>query len=214
MQADFWHQRWHNGQIGFHKTEVNPMLTAYFPRLQLTAGQRVFVPLCGKTLDIGWLLARGYRVAGVELNETAVQQLFAQLALTPEVAPCGPLQHYHAAGLDVFVGDLFDLSAATLGPIDGVYDRAALVALPDAMRDRYSAHLRAITQGAPQLLLCFEYDQRRMQGPPFSIAPAQVEQHYGTHYALTQLAHEPIDGGLKGQVEASEYAWLLQRKTA
>lgn len=213
MQADFWHRQWRNGHIGFHKTEVNPMLTAHWPQLQLTRGQRVFVPLCGKTLDIGWLLANGYRVAGIELNETAVQQLFDGLGLMPAVVSQGPLKHYHADNIDIFAGDLFALDEAVLGPVDAVYDRAALVALPNIMRPRYTAHLRALTHNAPQLLICFEYDQQRMEGPPFSIPPAEVEQHYGADYGLTQLDHHTVDGGLKGQVEASEHAWLLQRST-
>jgi thiopurine S-methyltransferase len=41
----------------------------------------VFLPLCGKTLDIHWLLSNGYPVAGSELGEVAVKQLFSELAI-------------------------------------------------------------------------------------------------------------------------------------
>ena len=59
MEPDFWHQKWQSNEIGFHKAEANPLLVEHFSALGLDAGARVFVPLCGKTLDIRWLLAQG-----------------------------------------------------------------------------------------------------------------------------------------------------------
>lgn len=60
METSFWHRRWLNNEIGFHQSEVNPFLLEHFSALQLPPGRRVFVPLCGKTLDIGRLLSQGY----------------------------------------------------------------------------------------------------------------------------------------------------------
>ncbi|MCO2550454.1 hypothetical protein FA329_25805, partial [Pseudomonas aeruginosa] len=69
MQADFWHARWANNQIGFHLDEINPYLMRHLSRLRLQAGERILVPLCGKTLDLAWLAAQGLEVLGVELSE-------------------------------------------------------------------------------------------------------------------------------------------------
>ncbi len=210
MEADFWHDKWEANQIGFHKAEANPLLITHFPALGLAKGARVFVPLCGKTLDIPWLLAQGMRVAGAELSTLAVEQLFEDMGVTPEVAEVGALKRYSAEGVDIYAGDIFDLTAAELGAIDAVYDRAALVALPDAMRARYAAHLAEITGRAQQLVICFEYDQSRMNGPPFSVSPAEVERVHGAQYSLTALHSGPMTGGLKGVVEAEETVWLLR----
>jgi thiopurine S-methyltransferase len=210
MEADFWHDKWEANQIGFHKAEANPLLIAHFPALGLAKGARVFVPLCGKTLDIPWLLAQGMRVAGAELSTLAVEQLFEDMGVTPEVAEVGALKRYSAEGVDIYAGDIFDLTAAELGGIDAVYDRAALVALPDAMRARYAAHLAEITGRAQQLVICFEYDQSKMNGPPFSVSPAEVERVHGAQYSLTALHSGPMAGGLKGVVEAEETVWLLR----
>lgn len=81
MDAQFWHDRWANNEIGFHKSEANPLLVKYFTDLALAKGSRVFVPLCGKTLDIPWLLSNDYRVAGAELSPIAIEELFAQLGV-------------------------------------------------------------------------------------------------------------------------------------
>jgi len=167
MEPDFWHRRWEKNEIAFHESKVNPLLTACFDQLALPEGSCIFLPLCGKTLDISWLLAKGYRVAGAELSKMAIAQLFADLGIKPTITKAGKAEHYRAPDIDIFVGDIFDLSAAMLGHINAVYDRAALVALPRKMRDRYAAHLMNITHKAPQLLICYDYDQSLMEGPPF-----------------------------------------------
>jgi thiopurine S-methyltransferase len=211
MDANFWHQKWEKNDIGFHNSEANPLLVGYFKELALARGSRVFLPLCGKTLDIAWLLSRGYRVAGAELSKLAIEQLFAGLGVEPEITRVGDHDRYSAQDIDIFVGDIFALSGKILGPVDAVYDRAALVALPEAMRNRYTAHLMAITGKAPQLLISYEYDQSRLEGPPFSIRNAEVRRHYADNYDLALLASQDVPGGLKGQCAATENVWLLRK---
>ncbi|NHZ64885.1 thiopurine S-methyltransferase [Massilia genomosp. 1] len=209
MDRDFWHRKWASKEIGFHEGAANPLMLAHLGRLGLAPGSRVFVPLCGKSLDVHWLLAQGYRVAGVELSQLAVDQLFADLGVTPEVSVAAQLLHYRAPGIDIFVGDLFALSASMLGAVDAVYDRAALVALPEAMRARYAAHVGALAARAPQLLICYQYEQALMAGPPFSVGDDEVRQRYGHAYALTLLGKTEVAGGFKGRFAAREAVWLL-----
>ena len=209
MDADFWHGKWAKNEIGFHESAANPLLVRHFPALGLTDGARVFVPLCGKTLDIPWLLDKGHPVVGVELSPLAVEQLFNELGVDPDIPPCGPLRRYSAPDLDIYLGDFFALSADRLGPVDATYDRAALVALPEPMRERYAAHLRTITKSAPQLLICFEYEPQLMAGPPFPIFADEVARHYRDHYKVSLLSSEEIPGGFKGKIPAKESVWRL-----
>jgi thiopurine S-methyltransferase len=209
MQPGFWHERWALNKIGFHESAANPALVRHFGEFKLGVGSRVFVPLCGKTLDIAWLLSRGYQVVGAELSKLAIDQLFAELGVVPHIVSVGNVEHYQASNIDIFVGDILDVTASMLGKIDAIYDRAALVALPPEMRSKYSAHLLAITHSAPQLLICFEYDQQTMQGPPFAIGADEVRQHYATTYGLKLLERSVVAGKLNGQ-DAMESVWLLQ----
>jgi thiopurine S-methyltransferase len=209
MDPDLWHQRWNNNRIGFHQRGVNALMMAHFGALNLKPGSTVFVPLCGKSHDIGWLLAQGYRVIGSELSALAIDQLFEDLDLEPDISDIGTLKLYRGPKLDVFVGDIFELTAELLGRIDGVYDRAALVALPADMRADYARHVHTITADAPQFLLCFDYDQSVMEGPPFSVDKAEVERVYGHHYTLSLIEKADVVGGLKGVCPAIETAWLL-----
>lgn len=212
MDASFWHQRWEKNEIAFHESKANTLLVKYVNELSVVKGRRIFVPLCGKTLDISWLLSKGYRVAGAELSQLAIEQLFMELGVQPEIATMGDVEQWSAHNLDIFVGDIFALSQKILGPIDAVYDRAALVALPEHMRKRYTAHLTEITGQAPQLLICYDYDQRMMEGPPFSVRHDEVTRHYTAKYDVTLMASTDVSGGLKGKCPAKENVWLLKHK--
>ncbi len=211
MEASFWHNRWQTNQTGWHERAVNPLLVEHFPSLHVPPGGRVFVPLCGKSLDLGWLLSRGYAVAGAELSELAVTQLFAELGMEPSISNIGPLKRFHGEKIDIFVGDIFDLSREILGPVDAVYDRAALVALPETIRPRYTARLKAITETAPQLVIGYEYDQTVVAGPPFSVTSDELRRHYSDSYTLTPLARMDVPGGLKGKCPATEHIWRLTK---
>ncbi|KAA9134148.1 thiopurine S-methyltransferase [Marinihelvus fidelis] len=209
MDADFWIERWASNNIAFHNEEANAFLVRHVDSLGLSAGDRVFVPLCGKTRDIAWLLAQGYRVAGVELVRDAVEQLFADLGVAPARSAEGAMERFSAKGLDIFVGDIFDLSAGSAGPVDAVYDRAALVALPAEMRTRYTRRLLELAPSAPQLLVTYVYDQSLKAGPPFSIDKSEVASHYDASHDLTLLDSEPMEGGLDGACDAVREAWLI-----
>ncbi len=210
MDTNFWFQRWKENRIAFHKSEVNPALAKHFKALSLVKGNRIFVPLCGKTLDIAWLLSHGYRVAGAEWIEMAIEQLFLELEVAPDISETKSMKCYTAKDIDIFVGNIFDVSSEMLGPVDAVYDRAALVALPKEMRNRYTKHLVTITDQAPQLLLTYDYDQTLMEGPPFSIGSDEVNQHYRESYDISLVESNAVPGGLKGKCEAQEKIWLLR----
>lgn len=215
MEPAFWHKKWANNNIAFHRSAVNPLLEKHVGSLALAPESRIFLPLCGKTLDIAWFLSEGYRVAGAELSEIAIKQLFEELGTTPKIvasdaSKTGEIIHYSAHNVDIFVGNIFQLSGEALGPVDAIYDRAALVALPADMRRRYTAHLLDITQKAPQLLICYEYDQSQMTGPPHSISGEEVKRHYSQHYNDLMMAESvDVPGGFKGKCAASENVWLL-----
>ena len=212
MNPDFWQEKWQKREIAFHQAAANPLLVSWFNQLAIAPGARVFLPLCGKSLDMHWLLAQGYRVVGAELSEVAVKELFAELGLTPTVSTAGKLQHYSADALEVFVGDIFNLSQATLGPVAAIYDRAALVALPANMRQRYAEHLVTISQCAPQLVICFEYEQAMLAGPPFAVDSEEIHTLYSAVYHLNCLAELEVPGGLKKKCQATELAWLLSKR--
>lgn len=188
MHADFWLERWAQNQIGFHLDQVNPYLQRHWPALQLPAGARVLVPLCGKSLDLAWLAAQGLRVLGVELAERAVEDFFAEQGLRAEVLEHGAFKIYRAGTLELWCGDFFALTAADVADCAALYDRAALIALPPALRERYAAQLTAILpSGCDGLLITLDYQQSQMNGPPFAVSDAEVQQRFASDWQLETL---------------------------
>lgn len=209
MDERFWREKWEQNEIGFHESEGSPLLVKHFSKLNLPKGSRILVPLCGKTRDIAWLLSQGYRVVGIELSSLAIEQLFQELNTIPATIDLGTLRQYQAENIDIYVGDLFDLSKELAGAVDAIYDRAALVALPSETRIRYARHLNELTDTAPQLLITFEYDQSQYEGPPFSIPPEEVKARYRDTHKLSCVERLPVESA-PGGVDASEAVWLLR----
>ncbi|WP_019894178.1 thiopurine S-methyltransferase [Hydrogenovibrio halophilus] len=188
MQADFWHQMWHSGRVGFHQADINRFLQAHWQRLGLDNQTSVLVPLCGKTLDMLWLKELGHSVIGVELSEKALQDFLEEHRLVGTPTSHPDLTGYEVDGLALFCGDFFHLRARDCAEVGAVYDRAALIALPPSMRQDYVAHMKAILpQTVPQMLIAMEYDQAALSGPPFSVGRAEIERLYAPDYHVDVL---------------------------
>ncbi|MBD9468433.1 thiopurine S-methyltransferase [Pseudoxanthomonas sp. PXM01] len=193
MDADFWLQRWQEGQIGFHRHDVMPLLQKHWPSLQLPEGSRVLVPLCGKSLDMHWLAAQGHRVLGVELSPLAVTQFFEEAKLEPVRTTSRYGEHFSAGPIEIILGDAFGLDPALLADVASIYDRAALIALPADLRLRYRDTVYASApSGCQGLLITLEYPQEEKAGPPFSVAQAEVEALFAAPWRHTLLERRDI----------------------
>jgi thiopurine S-methyltransferase len=172
MDPAFWRARWAEQRIGFHEGAPNAMLEAHAGRLD--DRRRVLVPLCGKSEDLAFLAARGHAVVGIELVESAVQAFFAEHGLVPTIDGAT----YSAGDVSVIASDFFATTPALVGPIDAVYDRAAIIALPAELRPRYIAQLAQLAPGAPTLTIALDYDESLFAGPPFSVDDAELRRYY------------------------------------
>ena len=219
MNPEFWQTRWQEKRIGFNQSDVNPLLIKYFADLNLPIGNRVFVPLCGKSIDMVWLAHQGFDVVGIELVESAAQEFFIEQAISYTVIEHSKqtdIKCYQGeiAGrtIDLWVADIFTLSADDIGHVDAVYDRAALIAMPAELRPQYSQQLINLSQNAPQLLLTLHYDQNERAGPPFSISQEQVQQYYGNDYQMNKLEEEPSTLNAAPEMAVTEPVWLLSQQ--
>ena len=193
MEKDFWLERWKNEQIGFHEQEANTFLTEYWQALHLVSGSKVFVPLCGKSVDMQWLRSQGHPVIGVELSEKAAQDFFKENGYTATFAKVNKFDCYAANKIEIKCGDFFDLSKSDLPSVKAVYDRASMVAMPPEMRQRYVQHMAKILPSKTQILLItFDYPPEEMQGPPFAVSPANVEALYREYAEIRQLAETDV----------------------
>jgi len=178
MNTDFWLARWAKNEIGFHQRSINPYLVKYWSTLGVERSGRAFVPLCGKTLDMRWLSESYHQsVLGVEIARNACADFFAEWEVTPEISNVESFERFSARGVEILCGDFFDLRAHHLSAVTGVFDRAALIALPPPLRARYAEHLqRIIPRGVPIVLIAPEYAQHEMNGPPFAVSEAEIRE--------------------------------------
>lgn len=196
MKASFWHERWEKQQIGFHNEEVNPLLVKYWPQLRLKPEARVLVPLCGKTLDMCYLKEMGYSVLGCELSELAVRQFFSEYQADEEKLTYiqrNEHQHFSLNNITIIQGDMLTLSSQDCGPIDAFYDRAALIAWPEALRLAYAQQLmRLLPSGSQGLLITLDYPQEVMAGPPFAVQDDWIMDNMASGFEIERLSCEDV----------------------
>jgi thiopurine S-methyltransferase len=178
MEPAFWHRKWADNQIGFHQAQANPYLQRYWPALGLAPGSRVLVPLCGKSLDLVWLAGQGYRVRGVELSRRAVEDFFHEQGLQAQVSQHGAFEVWRSGEVEVWCGDFFALRGEDVADCVGLYDRAALIALPPEMRADYMRLLSQLMPSGGGLLVTLDYQQELLAGPPFSVTDEEVRRGF------------------------------------
>jgi thiopurine S-methyltransferase len=167
MDPAFWRARWQSNDIGFHQPHIHELLQEHWPGLKLPPGSTVFVPLCGKSLDMVWLAQQGHRVIGAELSELAIDDFFAERGLSPTTTTTGDFVVKSADAYEIWRGDIFELPNEATAGVAGVYDRAALIALPPSLRRRYAEKLTALLPSpAPILLITLDYDRPRCRDRP------------------------------------------------
>ncbi|WP_046224074.1 thiopurine S-methyltransferase [Vibrio sp. ECSMB14106] len=188
---EFWHNKWAANQIGFHLEDVNPLLIEFWEKTNPNYEKSVFVPLCGKSEDLIWVASKHEEVQGVELSQIAVRAFFSEHFYTPTVTQInGQHELYQFDELSVYTGDYF---TAPIQPVDIIYDRASLVALPAEMRVQYVERLKQLLKpGGKILLVTLDYDQNEMAGPPFSVPKLEIDQLFAG-YKITLLNQDIAD---------------------
>jgi len=217
MDINFWLERWKSNTIGFHQNGTNPCLERYWPELEPVSGDRVFVPLCGKSHDMRWLQEQGCHIIGSELSPLAVEAFFSENGLTPEIQQEQHHTRWKHNGIEILCGDFFSLDPSDTGNIDAFYDRAALIALTPAQRPVYARQLaKLLRQDTPGLLITLDYNQLEMSGPPFAVSAAEVDRLFSKNFDIRRIfSCDAMEGNPKfrekGLSELSEHAYYLKR---
>ena len=180
MEHSRWIEAWKDGRIGFHNPQYNQLLVDHYEKMELKGTEKILVPLAGKTLDIIFLADKGHKIHAVELSELAIKDFFNensiefQISETPDFKVYSATNDKNGRSLDItfFQGDFFKYNETD---IDVVYDRASIVALPIEMRIDYRKHCcELLKNDSKWFLITFEYNQEKMDGPPFSVTPEEI----------------------------------------
>ena len=210
-----WINRWENNKIGWHAEQVNRHLNKYLDRFELSFGESVFVPLCGKTNDMPFLLDEGLNVIGVEMSNIAIDQFFSENELDHIVSKVDKFDLYEGDRIKLYCGDFFDLKSKHLENLTAIYDRASLIALNEELRQKYVKHLSDIIGfDARVLLLTLNYPQHQRSGPPFAVSKEEVDQLCNGSfdiqelYCIEDIENEPMFQNLGVDFVEKAVYWL------
>jgi len=212
-----WLEFWANNETNWHSDVVTQELEKYLGLLKLESGDTVFVPLCGKSLDMIYMLNRGFSVIGVEVSEIGIKQFFHENGLDFTISQVGEFNLYSAKNIEIYCGDFFSLTSKHLCGVKAVFDRKSLIALDRNLRQKYVKHLNdIISLGVRILLITLHYPKHQMSGPPFSVDKSEVESLFSMAFNYQELKpFQDIENGLKLARSGVDYienaAYCLQK---
>lgn len=212
MEISYWKARWNKGKTGWHMEDVYPNLPTYWPELQLEKETTVLVPLCGKSLDLLWLRNFGHGVIGVDVSHKAAELFFWENGIDYHTSNKASFTIYQSDKLSIWCGDFLKLRPEYLPEIGAVYDKAALIALPEEQRKSYAEQVINLCDGDTQMLLnTFEYEQDEMNGPPFSVFRKELEELYGKRFTIRLLHEESIFEDLARFQQRGLTSYLIEK---
>ena len=167
-------------------SEVYPGLTEFWPKLSLKQNSTVLVPLCGKSLDMLWLAEQGFHVVGIEASSKALEQFMEKSGQQFSRTHSHGYTVFKSPKIELWQGNFMNFPEHALHSIDAIYDKAAIVALPPEMRNRYASKLLNLGNRSMEIFLqSFEYEQTEMHGPPFSVDENEIHTHFSHRFDIT-----------------------------
>ncbi|XP_019849402.1 PREDICTED: probable thiopurine S-methyltransferase isoform X2 [Amphimedon queenslandica] len=182
--SSYWNIRWTGGTTIWHKWEVDELLKKHYHFLQTGNNQSsIFVPLCGKSIDMKWLADKGHAVVGIDIVELAAQQFFTESNI--------PFKKLYESTDDMMkikfiVGDLFKCSVERIGSFDAIWDCNSIIAINPDDTKRYAKLLDSLLKSSGRILLS-TYEFEDLSGrdqPPHNLPPDAVKGLFGEKYSI------------------------------
>ena len=190
-----WLDRWKDNRIGFHQNEISPYLLKYAHKLN--KNNTVFVPLCGKSLDMLYLSDNFANVIGVELVKDACDAFVKENNLKATISEKECFVDYkitnkNKENIELLCGDIFDIKPKHIKQNIDIFDRASLVALDKEDRAKYAIlMIELMSVGSKMLLVSLEYKQSERNAPPYSVDEQEIQKLYANNCKIEML--EKVD---------------------
>lgn len=171
-QASFWDERFERRFTPWDQGGVPQQLQSFVQ--QAAQPLCTLIPGCGNGYEAALLAQAGWDVTAIDFSHAAVQS--ARAAIAPW-------------GSHVIEADFF--SYAPPRPLQLIYERAFLCALPPAMRAAIARRWAALLPAGGWLAAYFYIDDspaRSLKGPPFSITRAELFALLQPDFELLQEA--------------------------
>ncbi len=205
---NLWKERWINGKTGWHGSEVNSNLIKHIHSIEPLNNAKILVPLCGKSLDMEWLAAKGASVVGVDLVREPLEQIFQDRNSVVQEDSIQGIAKLSDETLTVFHANIFDFNLDIDGPFDIIYDRAALVALSPENRERYVNHsLELLKPNGRILLITYDAPKKDLEGPPFPVRKNSVPTLFSAASQCTLLNQYTVTSDEEPRLKERNLDW-------
>lgn len=184
----FWIDYWQTNAITWQNPEVSPWLRQYqdeFLSMPSWCGDEkrltVFVPLCGKSVDLWHLLSvKNVEVIGNDCSGIACADFFSEFSIPGYervvINEDITLHRSTVLPLRLYEGDIFALTSQIVGRVDRVLDRAALVALhPSNIETKYMPLMCSLLSEEGSMLLASVSELPSPTAPPHCYTATQIE---------------------------------------
>jgi SAM-dependent methyltransferase len=184
----FWDERFERGFTPWDLGGVPAALREFAGRVD--GPKSALIPGCGNGYELAWLADAGWDAVAIDFSPAAVSR--AKQAVGPWAAR-------------VVEADFFSWEPPR--PLDLVYERAFLCAMPPGMWPQVAARWTALL--APGGLLAgFFFFGESPKGPPFGIARTELELLLAPHFELVEEA--PVADSLP--VFEGRERWMVWRR--
>ncbi|RXG67971.1 Thiopurine S-methyltransferase [Armadillidium vulgare] len=142
----FWEKLWSTKLTPFHQKEVCPFLLKNSSNLNFASPKRVFIPLCGKALELKWFYDQGFEVVGVELISIPVEEFFKEQNLSFKIRELPWAKVYESSDqrIKIYVADIFSVEPEEVGKFDVIWARADYTIVKIAEREKYSKLMKQL----------------------------------------------------------------------
>nr|XP_039260200.1 probable thiopurine S-methyltransferase [Styela clava] len=186
--------------------QASPMLRKHIKSLLPNAiRKRIFLPLCGKSPDIKWLIDEGYEVVGLECSEHAILEFFEENSVEFEKSVSTKDHSFRVytgktANVVIYEGDYFKFNSDIAGGLfDAVWDSASLNTIELASRKPYVEIMRSVLDKQAKYMLSAMYfgEKRTWINNPFDITDADMTELFGEYFTWDKVDEDDSEWGLE-----------------
>ena len=185
---DFWCKRFGQGVTPWDAGRV-PEDFAAFVNAQ-GAPMNTLIPGCGSAWEAGFLASQGWPVTALDFSPVAIDTARGILGDCP---------------VDLVCADFFQWQPAR--PLDLIYERAFLCALPRKLWDDWGRRIADLLPGGG-LLAGYFFVCDQLKGPPLGILPEQLDALLTPNFE--RIADQPVADSIP--VFAGRERWQVWRR--
>jgi SAM-dependent methyltransferase len=191
-QPEFWNERFAAQFVPWDKGGVPKGMQRYFESLPRTANTQCLIPGCGNGYEAAYLSEQGWDVVAIDFSPVAVAS--------------ARLNNKRWADR-IILADFF--SYAPVKPLQCIYERAFLCALPPTMRSKIIERWAALLPVGGLLLGYFFIESESgKKGPPFAITSRELTDLLSPYFEC--IEDNPVTDSIA--VFENRERWQVWRK--